>query len=97
MKTIKVLLKQFKDNNGAAFSSASIKGEYLPFADVDVEAYYRVKTTSKSTVQLPITGEGIYEIAYENKGLWVDKRPDFIDKHIVRINAVRIVKVDDLK
>lgn len=96
MKTIKVLLHKYANADGAQFSKASIKGEYLPFADVEVEAYYRVSPVSGGA-EFPPTGEGIYEIAYEDKGLWIDKRPDFKDKHIVRVRAVRIVKVDDFK
>lgn len=97
MKTIKFILKQFVTNEGATFSKGTIKGEFLPFADVDVDAYYRVAFTKDSKVQMPLSGEGIFEVAYEDKGLWVDKREKYNDLHIVRIKAVRLVKTDDLK
>lgn len=91
LKTLKFYINEHKTKEGKLFTKATIKGEFLPTASAEPEAYYTIKFTSKG-VQLP-QASGFYEVAYESKGLWIDSRSDYAEKHIVRINAVRVVKL----
>lgn len=92
MKTLKFWVKTFQGANGE-FRSSSVKGKYLPLADCEEETYYTIRF-SKQGVDVPAFIDGMYELAYEQGGLWIDKRPDYIDKHIVRVVAKRIVKAE---
>jgi len=91
MKTLKFWVKTFQGKNGE-FRSATVQGKYLPFADVEESAYYVIRF-SKLGADVPAFIDGMYELAYENGELWIDKRPEYLEKHIVRVVAKRIVKV----
>lgn len=97
MKSIKVLNRKFVTKGGKEFYSATIKGKYLPFATANVEENYTVRLTKKSKEILPLNREGIFELAYQDKGLWIDDREINSGKFIVRINCERVVFVDKLK
>ena len=90
MKSIKFILRNYTTKDGIPFSVASCKGQYLPLALASVEETYKIKFTAKSLCPMP-TKEGIYEVAFEDNGIWIDSRPEFEDKHIVHINAVKVV------
>lgn len=92
MKTLKFWVKTFQGANGE-FRSASVQGKYLPLADSEEAAYYTIRF-SKLGVDIPAFGDGMYELAYDKGGLWIDKRPDYIDKHIIRVVAKRVVKAE---
>lgn len=94
MKSIKVLNRKFVTKGGKEFYSATIKGKYVPLACANLETYYSVKCVDGGE-KLP-SQEGIFEIAFDDKGLWIDSRPEMIEKHILRIKAVRIVKDGNL-
>jgi len=94
MKTIKFVVNEFTTKEGVSFSKATIKGKFLPLALAEEETYYNVRFVGN--VKIP-TKKGIYEVSYNDNGLWIDSRKDFIEKHIVRINAVRCVFADSLK
>ena len=87
MNTIKLLVKKFVTKEGKEFFSISKEGQYLPIASVEPDKYYRVRLCGEA--KMP-SKEGIYEVAYEDNGLWLDNRPG-VAKDIVRIKAVRIV------
>lgn len=93
MKTIKVYSKKFENKNGIPFYSVSVKGKFVKSALAKDDIYYNVKFVKGSTA-VAIDNEGCYEVAYEDNGLWIDQRPDFIDKNILRIKAVKAVKID---
>lgn len=89
MKTIKIIVNQFtRKADGKAFTKAHCKGKYLPLAVADENIDYLVKFVG--AIQLP-TKEGIYEVAVEDKGMWIDSRPDYLAKNILRVRAVRVV------
>lgn len=91
MQSIKVILRNYKTKkDGKGFSTLRAKGQYLPLATVDVNVNYNVRLCG--TVQIPKDAkEGIYEVAFENGGLWHDTRPEFVAKDIIRVRATRIV------
>lgn len=90
-KTLKFYINEHTTKEGKKFTSASIKGKFLPTATAEEEAFYTIKFTSKG-VALP-QKEGFYEVAYDSKALWIDSRENYADKHIVRITATRVVKL----
>lgn len=94
MKSIKVLNRKFVTKGGKEFYSATIKGKYVPLATANLETYYSVKLVDGGE-KLP-SKEGIFEIAFEERGCWIDQRPEFAEKNILRVKAVRIVKDGNL-
>ena len=89
-KSIKIIVRAYDKKAGGKFVKLTIGGKYLPLATAEDEVQYAVRFSSKSTCKEP-TEEGIYEVAYEEGGLWIDTRPENADKHIVRINALKVV------
>ena len=90
MKSIKFVVREYEAKDGRKFAKASCKGQYLPLVMAEVEKYYTVKFTKSSLAPLP-QKEGIYEVSFEDDGIWIDNRAEFVAKDIVRINAVRVV------
>ena len=88
MNTIKLLVKKFVTKEGKEFFSISKKGQYLPLSAVEPDKYYSIRLCGEA--KMP-TKEGIYEASYYKNGLWVDIRPEFVSKNIVRLKANRIV------
>ena len=89
-QSIKVIVRNYEKKTGGKFTKISIGGKFLPLATAEDDVNYQVKFTSKSLCKEP-TQEGVYEVAYEEGNLWIDRRDDNKDKFIVRINAVKVV------
>lgn len=91
MKSIKVIVRKFitkKDKK--EFYTLKAKGKYLPLATVSEDINYNVRLVGSVKLDADAL-EGIYEVAYEENGLWHDNRPEMSDKHIVRCRATRLV------
>lgn len=98
MYKIKVFVNKHTTEEGVEFFTANAGGTYLPLADALEGVNYTIRPTSKSAMSEYWHEEGVYEIGYQtSKDIWIDKREDFIEKHIVRINAARIVRVGDIE
>ena len=95
MRSIKIIVRNYTTKDGREFNKATCKGQYLPIATAEVEKRYNIKFTKKSLSPLP-EKEGIYEVAFEDNGLWIDTRPECDGKDIVRVNAVRVVFVKNI-
>ena len=95
LRSIKILVGNYTTKDGREFSKATCKGQYLPLATAEAEKRYVVKFTKKSLTPMP-EKSGVYEVAFEDNGIWIDTRPECEGKDIVRINAVRIVFVKNL-
>ena len=92
MKTIKVVLKNYKTKEGREFSKMTIKGKYIPLASANEETFYLVKFVKVEGKDVPVpTKEGIYQVACDDNGLWIDSRPEYASKNILRVKAVRVV------
>lgn len=89
-KSIKIIVRAYDKKAGGKFVKLSVGGKFLPLATAEDEVNYTVRFSSHSTCKEP-TEEGIYEVAYEEGGLWIDTRPENAEKHIVRINACKVV------
>lgn len=89
MQSIKFIVKKYDKKTGGTFAKAQIKGKFVPLATAEDEVYYNVKFVSKN-VALP-TEEGIYEVSYAENDLWIDNRPEMIEKHILRIKPYKCV------
>lgn len=89
MNSIKVIVRKFvTKKEGKEFYTLKAKGKYLPLATLSEDVNYDVRLVGDVKLSLK-AAEGIYEIAYEDKGLWHDRRD--AEKHIVRCKATRIV------
>lgn len=89
MQKVKIIVRKYEKKTGGTFIKMSIGGKYVPDVLAEDSVNYQVKFTSKSLVKEP-QYEGIYEVAYEEGGLWIDTRPEFASKNVVRINAAKI-------
>lgn len=89
-QSIKVIARVYEKKSGGKFVKLTVGGKYLPLATAEDEVSYQVKFTANSLCKEPAE-EGIYEVAYEEHGLWIDTRPEMLDKNIVRINAAKVV------
>lgn len=87
MKAIKIIIKNYDLKKGGNFTKATIKGKFLPLVLAEEETYYQVRFIGKD---LP-KEEGVYQVSYEENDLWIDTRPEFVDKHIVRVRPVRVL------
>lgn len=90
MRTIKIIAKQFEKKAGGTFTKLSVGGKFLPLALAEDDVQYTVKFTANSEAKEP-SQEGIYEVAYRDNKLWIDSRPECVDKNIVRIEAHKVV------
>ena len=88
LKSFKFILRNYKRKDGGEFAKATCKGQFLPFATAETEVNYNIHFTKSALSPLP-SKEGIYEVSYEEGGAWIDTRA--LEKHIVRVNAVRVV------
>ena len=89
MQSFKFIVRKFNKKAGGTFSKAEIKGQFLPLATAQDEVYYQVKFVSK-TVEMP-TENGIYEVSYQEGDLWIDNRPEYVNKHILRVRPYKCV------
>lgn len=87
MQSIKFIVREFETKKGAAFTKADVKGKFIPLAVAEDEVYYTIRFVGK-TVEMP-TKAGVYEVAYNDGDMWIDSRPEYADKHILRIKAVK--------
>lgn len=89
MKSVKIIVNEYvRKADGKSFTKAHCKGKFIPLAVASEEVDYVVKFVG--SVMLP-TKAGIYEVAFEDNGMWIDRRPEFADKNILRIRATRVV------
>lgn len=89
LKTFKFIVRKFEKKTGGTFTKAEVKGKFINLATTEDEVYYTVKFVSKS-VELP-NEEGIYEVSYTDGDLWVDQRPEYAEKHILRVKPFKCV------
>ena len=89
MQSIKFIVKEFVTKKGMPFSKADIKGQYIPLAVAEDDVYYTVRFVG-NTCEMP-TEAGVYEVAFKEGDLWIDNRPEYAEKHILRIKAVKCV------
>lgn len=94
MKSFRLILRNYKSTKtGQVFTKLTAKGKYIPCAECQLEETYTIKFVSSSSIKLP-TKEGFYMLAVED--CWVDSRPEYIEKHILRAKPIRIVFEKDL-
>lgn len=92
LKSFTVVVKNYTTKKGTSFQKITCKGSNLPLATAEVDEYYNVRVCDNSKAQFKKDShEGIYEISFEDKGLWIDTRPEMVEKHIARVNAERII------
>lgn len=89
LKSFKFIAREYKTKNNTTFMKLTCKGEFLPLVTAEVDKYYTIKFASKSLAKEPAK-EGIYSVAYEEGGLWLDTRIENFDKNIARVNAIKI-------
>ena len=94
MNSIKFIVREFETKKGVPFTKADVKGKFIPLAVAEDEVYYLVKFTGKA-VEMP-SKAGVYEVAFQDGDMWIDSRPEYADKHILRIKAVKCVFVKHL-
>ena len=89
MKSIKIIVNEFTTKKGSPFIKAEIKGKFIPLATAEDDKYYRVSFVSK-TVEMP-KEKGIYEVSFVEGDLWIDNRPEYAEKHILRVKPYKCV------
>lgn len=89
MQKIKIIVRSYDKKAGGKFIKLSLGGKYVPDILADESKEYQVKFSAKSVVKEP-TQEGIYEVAYNDGELWIDNRPQYATKYVVRITAQKI-------
>ena len=83
MESFKILIKQYTTKDGTRkFTAANVKGSDLPESvKADAETWYKLRPVM---AMIP-SEEGIYTVGCEK--VWIDKRPEYKDKNIVRIKG----------
>ena len=83
MESFKILIKQYTTKDGTRkFAAANVKGRYLPESvKADAETWYKLRPVM---TMIPVE-EGGYTVECEK--VWIDKRPEYKDKNIVRIKG----------
>lgn len=89
MQKVKVIVRNYLTKKNTTFTKLSIGGKYINDVLADDSQNYQVKFTSKSAVKEP-TGEGIYEVAFNDGEAWIDSRPENQGKFIYRITAQKV-------
>ena len=89
MEKIKIIVRKFEKKAGGTFVKLFIGGKFINDVLADENTQYQVKFTAKSAVKEP-SEEGIYEVAYNEGECWIDTRPDFLEKHVLRITAQKV-------
>ncbi len=87
MQKVKIIVRNYTTKKGTTFTKLSIGGKYIPDVCADPNVNYPVRFTKKSQVAEP-TKDGFYEVAYADKGAWIDDRNP--EKPVFRINAERV-------
>lgn len=88
MKKLKVIVKEFKRKDGGTFTKITAKGKYIPLLEVESDVDYTIKFVGE--IQAP-TKSGVWSIGCEDNGLWLDSRPEYLAKNIVRVRATKIL------
>lgn len=89
LKTLTFLVKKFEKKAGGSFVKAEVKGKFVNLATSEDDIYYRVQFVG-NTCELP-KEEGVYTVSYEEGNMWIDQRPEYADKHILRVKAFKCV------
>ena len=89
IQSIKFIVREFETQKGVSFSKADVKGKFLPLATAADEVYYTVRFVGKN-VEMP-TKAGVYEVAFNEGDMWIDTRPEYAEKHILRVKAIKCV------
>lgn len=89
MKKNSIIVRNYQTKDGRTFTKLSIGGKFLPDVLAEDDVSYRVEFSKKSAAEEP-KEEGIYEVAYNEGDLWIDSRPEYTEKHIVRIVAQKV-------
>lgn len=91
---VKTIVKVYskKENENIKFSKAIIGGKFIPveIKGVDDDETYTIKIVGGGTFPLI---EGVY--SFDCSDMWVDKRPEYIEKKIVRcknVNNITFIK-----
>lgn len=84
------MVREYLTKDGRKFTKATCKGQYLPLVTAEVEKYYTIQFSKSSLAPMP-QKEGLWDVAFEDDGIWLDTRPEFASKDIVRVNATRVV------
>ena len=90
MQTIKFIVRKYERKDGGSFIKCSVAGKFVPLALADENTNYRLAFVKTGAAQEP-QYEGVYEAAFESGDLWVDTRPEYQEKNILRIKAHRVV------
>ena len=87
MKTFKLIVKSYATKDGRTFTKAFATGQFIPLALCECETQYTIKFVGMEQPQK----DGIYSVAVDDKGLWLDTREEYASKHIVRVRPTRVV------
>lgn len=89
MEKLTVIVRNYETKDGRTFTKISVGGKFLPDVLAEDEVSYRVQFLKKSPAEEP-KADGIYDIAYNEGDLWIDSRPEYAEKHIVRVLAQKV-------
>ena len=89
MEKISIIVRNYQTKDGRTFTKLSVGGKFLPDVLAEDSVSYRVAFSKKSAAEEP-KEDGIYEVAYNEGDLWIDSRPAYAEKHIVRIVAQKV-------
>ena len=89
MEKISLIVRNYQTKDGRTFTKLSVGGKFLPDVLAEDDISYRVSFSKKSAAEEP-KEDGIYEVAYNEGDLWIDTRPEYAEKHIVRIVAQKV-------
>lgn len=89
MEKISLIVRNYETKDGRTFTKLSVGGKFLPSVLAEDSVSYRVSFNKNSPAQEP-KEEGIYEVAFNEGDLWIDTRPEYAEKHIVRIVAQKV-------
>ena len=84
MQALKFICRNYNKKKGGTFTKLTVKGKYTPFAVLENEETYQIRFTKDSQASEP-TKDGIYSVAYDKGGVWVDDRNENL---IIRVRAV---------
>lgn len=89
MEKLTIIVRNYETKDGRTFTKLSVGGKFLPDVLAEDNVSYRVSFNKNSQAEEP-KAEGIYEVAYNEGDLWIDTRPEYAEKHIVRIVAQKV-------
>ena len=89
MQKTKIIVRSYDKKAGGKFIKLSMSGKFVPDILAEEDKEYQVKFSAKSVVKEP-TQEGIYDVAFNDGELWIDNRPQYAGKYIVRVIAQKV-------